>query len=61
MLSMNNIVCSLFNYNNVSCVFVEKGSSFIRCVKPNLKMVSHQFEGAHILSQLQCSGMYMII
>lgn len=34
-----------------------KGSSFIRCVKPNLKMVSHQFEGAQILSQLQCSGM----
>ncbi|MEQ2199828.1 hypothetical protein XENOCAPTIV_013460 [Xenoophorus captivus] len=33
-----------------------KGSSFIRCVKPNLKMVSHQFEGAQILSQLQCSG-----
>uniref|UniRef100_A0A4W6D7S1 Unconventional myosin-VI n=1 Tax=Lates calcarifer TaxID=8187 RepID=A0A4W6D7S1_LATCA len=32
------------------------GSSFIRCVKPNLKMVSHQFEGALILSQLQCSG-----
>ncbi|PWA22596.1 hypothetical protein CCH79_00015149 [Gambusia affinis] len=29
------------------------GSSFIRCVKPNLKMVSHQFEGALILSQLQ--------
>lgn len=33
-----------------------QGSSFIRCVKPNLKMVSHQFEGALILSQLQCSG-----
>lgn len=33
-----------------------QGSSFIRCIKPNLKMVSHQFEGAQILSQLQCSG-----
>lgn len=33
-----------------------QGSSFIRCVKPNLRMVSHQFEGALILSQLQCSG-----
>ncbi|XP_016093062.1 unconventional myosin-VI [Sinocyclocheilus grahami] len=31
------------------------GSSFVRCVKPNLKMVSHHFEGAQILSQLQCS------
>lgn len=35
-----------------------KGSSFIRCVKPNLKMVSHQFEGSQILSQLQCSGIH---
>uniref|UniRef100_A0A4W6FCC7 Unconventional myosin-VI n=1 Tax=Lates calcarifer TaxID=8187 RepID=A0A4W6FCC7_LATCA len=37
------------------------GSSFIRCVKPNLKMVSHQFEGALILSQLQCSGMVSVL
>lgn len=39
-----------------SVICVAQGSSFIRCVKPNLKMVSHQFEGALILSQLQCSG-----
>lgn len=44
-------------FNKVSCVCFIKGSSFIRCVKPNLKMVSHQFEGAQILSQLQCAGM----
>uniref|UniRef100_A0A3Q3JR60 Unconventional myosin-VI n=1 Tax=Monopterus albus TaxID=43700 RepID=A0A3Q3JR60_MONAL len=37
------------------------GSSFIRCVKPNLKMVSHQFDGALILSQLQCSGMVSVL
>ncbi|XP_064195965.1 unconventional myosin-VI isoform X1 [Anguilla rostrata] len=37
------------------------GSSFIRCVKPNLKMVSHQFEGGQILSQLQCSGMVSVL
>ncbi|XP_053191373.1 myosin VIb isoform X4 [Scomber japonicus] len=37
------------------------GSSFIRCVKPNLKMVSHRFEGALILSQLQCSGMVSVL
>ncbi|XP_072559328.1 myosin VIa isoform X5 [Paramormyrops kingsleyae] len=37
------------------------GSSFIRCVKPNLKMVSHQFEGSQILSQLQCSGMVSVL
>ncbi|KAG8124103.1 hypothetical protein E2320_019505 [Naja naja] len=34
------------------------GSSFIRCIKPNLKMTSHQFEGAQILSQLQCSASF---
>ncbi|XP_031703482.1 myosin VIb isoform X2 [Anarrhichthys ocellatus] len=37
------------------------GSSFIRCVKPNLKMVNHKFEGALILSQLQCSGMVSVL
>ncbi|XP_031437000.1 myosin VIa [Clupea harengus] len=37
------------------------GSSFIRCVKPNLKMVAHQFEGGQILSQLQCSGMVSVL
>ncbi|KAL1254279.1 hypothetical protein QQF64_016508, partial [Cirrhinus molitorella] len=37
------------------------GSSFVRCVKPNLKMVGHQFEGAQILSQLQCSGMVSVL
>ncbi|KAM6973422.1 unconventional myosin-VI-like [Aplochiton taeniatus] len=37
------------------------GSSFVRCVKPNLKMVSHQFEGGQILSQLQCSGMVSVL
>uniref|UniRef100_A0A673L0N5 Unconventional myosin-VI n=1 Tax=Sinocyclocheilus rhinocerous TaxID=307959 RepID=A0A673L0N5_9TELE len=42
-----------------SCVF--QGSSFVRCVKPNLKMVSHHFEGAQILSQLQCSGMVSVL
>lgn len=33
------------------------GTHFIRCVKPNLSMVAHKFEGGHILSQLRCSGM----
>lgn len=37
------------------------GSGFIRCVKPNLKMISHQFEGSQILSQLQCSGMVSVL
>ncbi|XP_010125677.1 PREDICTED: unconventional myosin-VI [Chlamydotis macqueenii] len=37
------------------------GSSFIRCIKPNLKMTNHHFEGAQILSQLQCSGMVSVL
>ena len=32
------------------------GASFIRCIKPNGKMVGELFEGGQILSQLQCSG-----
>ncbi|EMP38590.1 Myosin-VI [Chelonia mydas] len=38
-----------------------KGSSFIRCIKPNLKMTNHNFEGGQILSQLQCSGMVSVL
>jgi myosin-6 len=37
------------------------GTHFIRCIKPNLNMVAHQFEGAHILSQLRCSGMTSVL
>ena len=38
-----------------------QGTSFIRCIKPNSKMVDHLFEGAQILSQLQCSGMTSVL
>ena len=37
------------------------GTNFIRCIKPNLKMVDHLFEGGQILSQLQCSGMTSVL
>jgi len=37
------------------CSYVQ-GTSFIRCIKPNVKMIDHCFEGGQILSQLQCSG-----
>jgi myosin-6 len=37
------------------------GTSFIRCVKPNLKMVPALFEGSQILSQLQCSGTSLVL
>ncbi|XP_065926701.1 unconventional myosin-VI isoform X5 [Magallana gigas] len=37
------------------------GTNFIRCIKPNLKMVDHLFEGGQILSQLECSGMGSVL
>lgn len=37
------------------------GTNFIRCIKPNVKMVSHLFEGGAILSQLQCAGMTSVL
>uniref|UniRef100_A0A8D8QWM0 Myosin heavy chain 95F n=1 Tax=Cacopsylla melanoneura TaxID=428564 RepID=A0A8D8QWM0_9HEMI len=37
------------------------GTNFIRCIKPNQKMVDHHFEGGSILSQLQCSGMTSVL
>lgn len=37
------------------------GTHFVRCVKPNLKMVDHLFEGGQILSQLRCSGMTSVL
>jgi len=33
-----------------------QGTNFIRCIKPNVKMIDHLFEGGQILSQLQCAG-----
>ncbi|CAN7982241.1 unnamed protein product, partial [Ixodes pacificus] len=33
----------------------QTGTHFVRCIKPNLKMVDHLFEGGQILSQLKCS------
>ncbi|XP_013775253.1 unconventional myosin-VI-like [Limulus polyphemus] len=37
------------------------GTHFIRCVKPNLQMVDHKFEGGQILSQLRCAGMTSVL
>ena len=37
------------------------GTSFIRCIKPNVKMIAHSFEGGSILSQLQCAGMTSVL
>jgi len=37
------------------------GSSFIRCIKPNLSMQEKLFSGSQILNQLQCSGMVSVL
>lgn len=39
----------------------QTGTHFVRCIKPNLKMVDHLFEGGQILSQLKCSGMTSVL
>jgi myosin-6 len=36
-------------------------ASFIRCIKPNQQMKPKIFEGAGILSQLQCAGMVSVL
>jgi myosin-6 len=37
------------------------GTNFIRCIKPNVKMVAHMFDGGSVLSQLQCAGMTSVL
>ena len=37
------------------------GTSFIRCIKPNMSMMDGLFEGGLILNQLQCSGMTSVL
>lgn len=37
------------------------GTNFVRCIKPNTKMVDQQFDGALSLMQLKCSGMTSVL
>merc|ERR1719186_253750 len=37
------------------------GTNFIRCIKPNVMMVAHMFDGGSVLSQLQCAGMTSVL
>lgn len=39
----------------------QTGTHFVRCIKPNLRMVDHCFEGGQILSQIKCSGMTSVL
>ena len=34
----------------------KNGTNFIRCIKPNSKMIDHEFDGSLALAQLKCSG-----
>ncbi|XP_075971865.1 myosin heavy chain 95F jaguar [Anticarsia gemmatalis] len=34
----------------------ENGTNFVRCIKPNSRMVGREVEGSLVLTQLQCSG-----
>ncbi|KAG8194895.1 hypothetical protein JTE90_029186 [Oedothorax gibbosus] len=37
------------------------GTHFVRCIKPNFRMIDHCFEGNQILIQLRCSGMASVL
>nr|XP_026484267.1 myosin heavy chain 95F [Vanessa tameamea] len=39
----------------------ENGTNFIRCIKPNSRMVGKQIEGSLVLTQLQCSGTIAVL
>ncbi|KAI4457701.1 myosin [Holotrichia oblita] len=39
----------------------QNGTNFIRCIKPNTRMVHQQFDGALSLMQLKCSGMTVVL
>ncbi|XP_034117336.1 myosin heavy chain 95F isoform X1 [Drosophila nasuta] len=39
----------------------QNGTNFIRCIKPNSKMVDRQFEGSLALAQLKCSGTISVL
>lgn len=37
------------------------GTNFVRCIKPNTKMVDHQLDGGLSWTQLKCSGMTSVL
>lgn len=53
---MNLLLCI-----NATQLHILQSTNFIRCIKPNQKMVDHQFEGSSILSQLEYSGMTSVM
>lgn len=52
----------LYNYFISLCKYTYlQGTNFIRCVKPNNKMIDQQFDGSLSLMQLKCSGMTIVL
>ncbi|KAJ2952022.1 hypothetical protein O0L34_g4282 [Tuta absoluta] len=39
----------------------ENGTNFVRCIKPNSRMVGREIDGALVLTQLQCSGTISVL
>ncbi|XP_034830181.1 myosin heavy chain 95F isoform X1 [Maniola hyperantus] len=39
----------------------ENGTNFVRCIKPNSRMVGREIEGSLVLTQLQCSGTIAVL
>ncbi|CAK1546256.1 unnamed protein product [Leptosia nina] len=39
----------------------ENGTNFVRCIKPNSRMVGGEIEGSLVLTQLQCSGTISVL
>ncbi|XP_075148693.1 myosin heavy chain 95F jaguar isoform X2 [Haematobia irritans] len=39
----------------------KNGTNFIRCIKPNSKMIDREFEGGLALAQLKCSGTISVL
>lgn len=39
----------------------ENGTNFVRCIKPNSRMVGREVEGSLVLTQLECSGTIAVL
>ena len=48
----------------MKCVNIEfspQGTNFVRCIKPNSRMVGRETEGSLVLTQLECSGTIAVL
>ncbi|KAL3188050.1 hypothetical protein MRX96_004280 [Rhipicephalus microplus] len=59
--TQNSFLRALFDEKQSKGGQAQTGTHFVRCIKPNLRMVDHCFEGGQILSQIKCSGMTSVL